>query len=155
MQKRTTITLDSEESDFVAYFSGQIVIPCVKGTILTLFCTCVLIFFNATLILGFSYAINNTTHNMSSGCLRCEPEPCATRIVFYGQTSVVTLFLWSLVLFFNEAIVGVLITVFAIVFVRYLNRRYDEYRLTILNAFPTVATLETSDEYEEEEMLTL
>lgn len=90
---------------------------------------------------------------MSSGCLRCEPEPCATRLVFYGQTSAVTLLVWSLLLFFNEAIVGVLITVFAIVALRYFNRRYDEYRLTVLNAFPTVA-LESSDEYEEE-MLTL
>lgn len=152
MQKRTTITLESGESDF-AYFGSQIMAPCIKAIVLVLFCMCVLIFFNATLILGFSYAINNTTHNMSSGCLRCEPEPCATRLVFYGQTSVVTLLVWSLLLFFNEAIVGALITAFAIVTLRYFNRRYDEYRLTILNGFPTVA-LESSDEYEEE-MLTL
>lgn len=141
MQKRTTIELDTTESDFVRFYTS-LATSCIKGTLVIGFSACVLILFNAMLILGFSNAINNATHNMTSGCLWCETEPCTTRITFYERTSLVTLFFWSAILFANEVFVCSIIVAFVLLALRYINRLYDTYRLTILQEFPDTQTID-------------
>lgn len=148
---KETVVLDIGDSD-ASHFVVQLVAPCIKYTLLALFCVAVLIFFNATLMMGFSYASYNATHNMTNGCLRYEPEPCVSRLTFYGQTSVLSLFLWASLLFVNEALLGIIMAGLIAAIWRYTARRYDEYRLTMLAQFPTPSVeLDGQDTTEEEE----
>lgn len=127
--------------------------PFIKGVMLYGFSIGVLIFFNSVLILGFSYAINDTIYNMTSGCLLCEPEPCTKRLVFYGQTSLLMLYFWSSVLFMNEVMIGGLIGLFIFAMHRYFNRHYHQYRLAMIESFPSIKT-PVEDKSSGDEMLT-
>lgn len=129
-------------------------VPFFNGVMLYGFSMGVLIFSNSVLILSFSYAINDTMYNMTSGCLLCEPEPCAKRLVFYGQSSLLMLYFWSSVLFMNEVIIGVLIGLFIFNAHRYFNRHHHQYRLAMIEAFPSIKLPVEEKSSNDDEMLT-
>src|SRR4030067_1025052 len=54
---------------FIRHFSRKDAYPCLCKTLAIIAIAVAFFLFNAALIVGFSYAINGKTYNMSTGCL--------------------------------------------------------------------------------------
>lgn len=100
-----------------------------------------LFFLNAGLIIGYSYAVNGLSYNMSTGCLLTSASPppplaCNQTLTFYARSGLGHLAGWSTALSLTELALLLIMLGVGKFILNYCREGYEDYRLAMVGEMP-------------------